>query len=167
MSGGADRSRVYPLSDVWRLDISGALASNLPDSASGTWEKLTVGSSGARFGQASAVVGTKIVGTGGCNSTQDNQRGACPGTDSYILDARTTREVAPGPCPAPRTGSVMVRNYNAFSPTFSSQVFLLLGTVNSSLWNDGKGLENGEIVCASGIALSSAICLLLYVGYLG
>jgi hypothetical protein len=40
----------------------------------------------------------------------------------------------------------MVANMNSASTSFDSQVFLLLGTFDSDMWDDAGGLSKGEIV---------------------
>jgi hypothetical protein len=63
-----------------------------------------------------------------------------------VIDIAGRSFIAPSPCPAPRLDPILVPNTNSFSSRFASQVFLALGTVNASLWDDGGGLGNGEVV---------------------
>ena len=48
--------------------------------------------------------------------------------------------------PAPRIGAALAPNLNSASASFEQQVFLLLGTFNSSEWQDDGGLDKGEVV---------------------
>ena len=87
-----------------------------------------------------------IVVSGGCNVTTD-MGSSCATQDSFVLDINENSAISPPhPCPAPRVGAVLVPNENTFSSAFASQVFLLLGTFNTSLWQDGNGVEQGEVV---------------------
>jgi len=68
---------------------------------------------------------------------------------TYVVNAGSTTgptEMAALNCPAPRLSPTVVPNGNQFSTTFSSQMLLLLGTFNTTLWDDGGGLKQGEVV---------------------
>jgi len=144
--GGYDGSQVDSLADVWRLNISGTLSSNLPYNASGSWDRVSLPISTPKFNHSGVVISNTIVLTGGCNSTTSLDD--CPQQASYIINSQLQTEVFPTACPAPRTGPVLVANLNKFTTTFSSQVFLLLGIVNNTKWDDGGALTKGEVVSA-------------------
>ncbi|KXN90240.1 hypothetical protein AN958_04031 [Leucoagaricus sp. SymC.cos] len=135
MAGGTDGITTFPLSDVWRLHLSGTLSSNLPNSSSGSWDKLSIGSF--------QVVGQQLIAMGGCDTAQSNT--SCTRQDSFVLNIDRSTGISPGACPAPRLGPAMTPNLNPFSPSFASQVFTLVGTFNTSQWADGGGLGKGEI----------------------
>jgi hypothetical protein len=61
-------------------------------------------------------------------------------------NATTASEVAAINCPAPRLSPTLVPNGNRISPSFASQMMLLLGTFNATFWDDGGGLKKGEVV---------------------
>ncbi len=160
MAGGFDGTDGVPLSDVWRLNITGALSSNVINQVEATWEKITlhgnplptrVGPAGAMVSQGSQQ---HIVAVGGCNSTTVTD--GCEDATSYVLNVDTLAASDPPGCAAPRVGGSLALNLNQGSPSaFGSQVFLLLGTFNSSLYDDGGGLNLGEVVrpclfCLSG-----------------
>jgi hypothetical protein len=63
-----------------------------------------------------------------------------------VTDAGTELSVSPAVCAAPRMGAAVAANKNTFSSGFSSQVFVVLGLFNTSLWDDGGGLQKGEVV---------------------
>jgi hypothetical protein len=86
-----------------------------------------------------------IVVSGGCNVTTDMGT-SCATQDSFVLDIKEKSAISPPPCPAPRVDAVLVPNVNTFSSAFTSQLFLLLGTFNTSLWQDNSGLVQGEVV---------------------
>lgn len=90
----------------------------------------------------------QVVAAGGCNTTSVTND-SCALQGSYVMNAGTDSTTAPSPCPAPRVGAALAQNFNAFSSSFSNQVFLLLGLFNESLWDDGGGLEAGEVVCTA------------------
>lgn len=114
----------------------------------GSWEQLSVlDPLPPKLGQGSTVLFQQMVSVGGCNTTSTIGN-SCAGQDSYVINVagRTNAAISPGACPAPRFSPALTQNLNAFSSAFSSQVFLLLGTFNESLWEDGGGLTNGEVV---------------------
>ncbi|KDR83756.1 hypothetical protein GALMADRAFT_236113 [Galerina marginata CBS 339.88] len=147
LAGGFNGNTVSPLSDVWRLNVSGTLSSNLPDSVQGSWEHLTINSLPGRVSQAGAVISHQVIATGGCDSnvSPTATNATCPKQDAFIIDALSQAAVTPSSCPAPRVAPVLVPNMNTFSTAFGSQVFLLLGSFNSSLWQDSNGLVRGEV----------------------
>ncbi|OCH90982.1 hypothetical protein OBBRIDRAFT_792792 [Obba rivulosa] len=145
LSGGIDPNTVEPLSDVWRLNISGVLSSNNIDQTFGSWDQISFGSSNAppKVGPSGTVVSDEIIAIGGCSSTSANQ--TCAEQDSYIINISAETISNPSGCPAPRNGATVVPNFNEVSSSAGSQVFMLLGTVNTSLWDDQGGLEKGEV----------------------
>ncbi|KAF8845762.1 hypothetical protein BDN67DRAFT_892139 [Paxillus ammoniavirescens] len=147
MSGGTDGQTMFPLNEVWEFEITGTLSSNLATNHTfGSWSSHTIGNiPGYSVNQASAVLGTSIVSVSGCNITADSNE-ACAEGNSYVVNAGpSSSETLVPPCPAPRYGGTLAFNPSAASSTFGSQVFLLLGTFNSSYWDDQGGLQNGEV----------------------
>ena len=145
LAGGFNGTFLSTLSDMWRLDLSGTLSSNLPNAATGSWVNISFDHLPPTLGQASTMLHQQLIVAGGC-STSSVSNDTCAQQDSYIIDTQLQKEMSPGPCPAPRMGGTLVSNLNAFSSSFSSQVFLLLGTFNTSLWQDNDGLVKGEVV---------------------
>ncbi|KAF9055244.1 hypothetical protein BDZ89DRAFT_1055837 [Hymenopellis radicata] len=141
--GGTDGSQVFSLSDVWRLNISGALSSNLVNDTSGSWDRVSFGNLPSRTGAGGTVLHQQVIAVGGCGSSSGNE--SCVKQDSYILNTADDTGLSPTGCPVPRTSPVVVANTNTFSTSFSSQVFLLLGTFDDSLWSDGGNLAKGEV----------------------
>lgn len=133
--------------------MSGVLSSNLPNNVNGSWEHHTFDNLPALCKQASTVVGGQIVAVGGCNIAATSND-SCAQQNSYVLDTATNNGISPGSCAAPRFGGALARNYNSFSSSFSSQVFLLVGLFDDSLWNDGGGLQKGEVVSFCSIRLA-------------
>ncbi|KAG1892464.1 hypothetical protein F4604DRAFT_1888314 [Suillus subluteus] len=145
MSGGTDGTNMYPLSDVWELTVSGTLSSNLAtNNTNGAWSQQSIGSAGYSVNQASTVVQTNLISVSGCNTTDDTNE-SCAEGNSYVLEAESSMEISPPSCPAPRYGGSLAPNYNPFSSSYANQVFLVLGTFNSSLWDDQGGLQKGEV----------------------
>ncbi|KAF7332199.1 hypothetical protein MKEN_00100900 [Mycena kentingensis (nom. inval.)] len=132
------------LTDLWRLNISGTLSSNLPDSIVGSWDQLSSPKLPGLTGQGGAVIGQEIVAIGGCNNTATPNLN-CATQSTYLIHGPSTSGAQASNCPAPRIGPVVIPNGNKFSDSFSSQVLLLLGSFNSSMWDDGGGLEHGEV----------------------
>ena len=146
-SSGSQLSPV-PLSEIWQLDISGTLSSNLVNSLVGTWSKKSVANNTAAAavsGEGGTVVKEQLVAFSGCIGTA-NPNTSCAQPYSYVTDASTGLSVLPAPCAVPRIGAAVVANQNTFSSSFNSQVFVLLGLFNSSDWSDGGGLQKGEVV---------------------
>lgn len=148
ITGGFDGTSVNSLSDVWRLNISGTLSSNLPDNVSGSWNHLSIGNLPSRLEQAGAMISSHIIATGGCDSSASLTlvNATCAKQDSFVIEVQHQTAIFPGFCPTPRVGATLVPNLNGFSTAFASQIFLLLGSFNSSLWDDSDGLAQGEVV---------------------
>lgn len=145
MSGGTDGTNMYPLSDVWDFTVTGTLSSNLAtNSTNGAWSHKTVGNAGYSINQASTVVQTNLISVSGCNTT-NNSNESCAEGNSYVLEVGSNIEINPPSCPAPRYGGSLAPNLNTFSSSYGNQVFLVLGTFNSSLWDDQGGLQKGEV----------------------
>lgn len=144
LAGGSDGTHLSPLSDVWRLSIAGTLSSNLPDSSIASWVRLTTRGLPAKMDQAGTVISNRIIIAGGCNATLSG--GFCAQQDAYVIDTSRQSNISPSVCPAPRRSPVLVPNANKFSTSFESQAYLLLGTVDVSHWQDGGGLNKGEVV---------------------
>ncbi|KAG6880048.1 hypothetical protein C0992_007365 [Termitomyces sp. T32_za158] len=142
--GGYDGNHSSSFSDVWTLDISGTLSSNLPNDTDGSWDHLTIQNLPSKSNVSGTVVGHQVVLTGGCSSPSEKDTCA-EEQDSYVIDTQRLMVTSLSVCPAPRTGPVLVRNSNGFTSTFTSQVYLLLGTLNETRWNDDGGLGNGEV----------------------
>jgi len=145
LSGGFDGTTVNSLSDVWKLDVSGTLSSNLPDSVHASWSRVNVGELPALVGQSGTVLGKTIVSFGGC-TTQNSSDPTCAtqSASAAYTDRQTVLTFAP--CPAPRVDSLIIPNLNRFSTAFASQAFLLLGAFDKSQWQDSGGLNRGEVV---------------------
>ncbi|KAL1747216.1 hypothetical protein HDZ31DRAFT_26024, partial [Schizophyllum fasciatum] len=144
VAGGYDGSQISRLSDVWEFHISGVLSPNLPDQVLGSWSRVSVEDLPRKVGQAGTVIGQQIVSAGGCNSTSTDGN-SCALGDSYVISTSDGQVISPGACPAGRRGAVLVPNMNSYSSSFSSQVFYLLGTFDASRWDDGGGLDKGEV----------------------
>lgn len=150
LAGGQDNNSISPLSDVWRLNISGTLSPNNPRQVFGSWDHMSVSTLPSVQGLAGAVISQQIISSGGCKATTPaNSNNSCAVGDSFIINTLSRNSISPASCPAPRYDGVMAANMNGASSSFSSQAFLLLGTFNSGMWDDGGGLSNGEIVCYS------------------
>ncbi|KAH9853616.1 hypothetical protein C2E23DRAFT_916420 [Lenzites betulinus] len=150
MAGGYDGKQAYPLSEVWQMEVSGTLSSNLPSSVTASWSRVTVSSDvSARLSAGGTVVGQQIVAVGGCSSgaSQDSfLDSSCALQDTQIIDTTTGNVINVGPCIAPRVDPAVVPNMCQASHSFNSQVFVLFGTFNGSQWDDGGGLQKGEVV---------------------
>ncbi|KAI6164850.1 hypothetical protein EDD17DRAFT_1558345 [Pisolithus thermaeus] len=148
MAGGTNGTTLFSITDVWEFTVNGTLSSNIPNSTFGSWTSRTIGSTpGYSINQASTVLETSIVSVSGCNTTTGTNEN-CANENEYVISAGSTSgEIALSACPAPRYGAAMVVNAVPLSSTsnFQTQVFLLLGTFNSSLWDDQGGLQNGEV----------------------
>ena len=144
-----------PLSDIWQLDISGTLSSNLVDSLVGVWSTKSAGNNTAVSGEGGTVVKQQLVAFSGCIGTP-NPNPSCAQQYSYVTDAGTDLSVSPAVCAVPRIGAAVVANRNTFSSSFDSQVFVLLGLFNSSLWDDGGGLQKGEVVSRNNFSFPSS-----------
>ncbi|KAJ7638799.1 hypothetical protein FB45DRAFT_1133214, partial [Roridomyces roridus] len=131
-------------SDLWRLNMSGTLSSNLPDHAVGSWEPIPLNTIPGLVAQGGGVLFSDVIFSGGCNGTT-NAVDSCASQNTYIVDGAGRSGVAAVNCPAPRLSPTLVPNPSSFSPNFAFQMLLLLGTFNSSLWDDGNGLKSGEV----------------------
>ncbi|KAJ7228672.1 hypothetical protein GGX14DRAFT_414199 [Mycena pura] len=143
--GGSNGTSAF--SDLWRLNVSGALGSNLPDDTEGSWEHLPLSSLPGVVNQGGSVIFNQIVTSGGCNNTTV-PADSCAVQETYVINAGSTSgatEMATLNCPAPRLSPVVIPSGNTNSNTFASQMLVLLGTFNNSLWNDGDGLKQGEV----------------------
>jgi hypothetical protein len=134
-----------PLSDIWQLDLAGTLSANLANSLVGTWSKKSLGSNTALAGEGGTIVKQQLVAFSGCVGTP-NPDISCVQQNSYVTDAGTGLATTPALCAVPRIGPAVVANKSPFSATFNSQVFVLSGLFNTSLWDDGGGLQKGEVV---------------------
>ncbi|KZT24519.1 hypothetical protein NEOLEDRAFT_1067266 [Neolentinus lepideus HHB14362 ss-1] len=144
LSGGSNGNDLYPLSDAWLLNVTGTLAPN-DQSVVASWQRITVGNSlTPKIYQGGVVVGDQIVSVSGCNTTSTTGD-SCAQQDSYVITAPSGNVVAPAPCPVPRVGPAVAANTNGDSSFFNSQVFVMLGIFNDSLWNDDGGLQKGEV----------------------
>lgn len=144
-----------PLSEVWQLDISGTLSSNLVHSLVGTWSRKTVANNNvadAVSGEGGTVVRLQLVAFSGCIGTASPNT-SCAQSYSYVTDTSTGLSVQPASCAVPRIGAAVVANQNPFSSSFNTQVFVLLGLFNSSIWNDGGNLQKGEVVSRTAFRL--------------
>ncbi|KAJ7047383.1 hypothetical protein C8F04DRAFT_1058616 [Mycena alexandri] len=136
-------------SDLWRLNVSGTLSSNLPDDSVASWERIALDKLPGKVGQGGGVLSQQVVTAGGCNGTTISGilGDSCAVQDTYIItpDGQSATAGAALHCPAPRLSPVVIPNGNQFSKSFSSQMLLLLGAFNTTLWDDGGGLKEGEV----------------------
>ncbi|OBZ70174.1 hypothetical protein A0H81_09875 [Grifola frondosa] len=130
LAGGYDGKTMYPLSDRF-----GQLGANY----SGQF-KPSVKIPCCRDSRISADRHHRRM-----RSIANITNSSCALQDSFIIDTVAGTVKAPSPCPAPRLDGTVVPNFNGVSSNFASQAFLLFGTFNSSLWDDGGGLERGEV----------------------
>lgn len=138
---------MFPLTDVWEFRMTGTLSSNLAtNNTFGSWVTETIGTTpGYSVNQASTVLGSSIVSVSGCNTTTGSDEN-CAQSNTYVVTTGSSpNEIALQACPAPRYGGAMVPNPLSVSSNFQTQVFLLLGTFNSSSWDDQGGLQKGEV----------------------
>lgn len=142
-AGGMDATSVHPLSDAWRLNISGTLSPNLPNAVFGDWYPLALQPLSGSFPDvASTVISEDVVAVSGlCEPSAPTD--SCD--QSYVINIPSLATKSVKRCPAPRKSAVLVPNMNTFSSSFNSQVFLVLGIIDE-LWNDGGALEKGEVV---------------------
>lgn len=144
LSGGMDGRTILPLSDTWRLNISGTLAPNIPDSVIGTWQSIDLKNLPPLPDVASTVIAQDIISVSGPCDPSSTSPGLCD--QSYAISTSSLSVRSINNCPVPRKNAVLVPNLNSFSPAFSSQVFLLLG-IPDERWNDdGDSLGKGEVV---------------------
>ena len=150
LSGGQNQNSISPLSDVWRLNVSGTVSPNNPRQVFGSWESIPFSTLPSIQGLAGTVISQQIISSGGCNDTTPaNTDDGCAVGDSFIINTSSRSSLNPPSCPAPRYEGVMIANMNTASSSFGSQAFLLLGTFDSNRWDDAGGLSKGEIVCRS------------------
>lgn len=171
IAGGANNQTAFPSSELWQLNITGTLASDL-FTIQGVWENISVPSSplpgkveagGALISQSQATQ-TRIAISGGCGPgiSPTNTNVSCIDPSTYVLTVSPSSSMSVGQCPAPRLGPVLVPNLNTASSSFASQTFMLLGTFDTSSWNDSGGLSHGEVV--SLMAISGHSTNVLYLG---
>ncbi len=103
--------------------------------------------------QEGTVAHNQIISAGGCNSTL-NPSPSCAQQISYVETVGSSSVIAPQPCPPPRYRPALVPNMNSFSSSFANQVFVVSGLYNTSLWNDGGTINEGEIVSPSSDSLA-------------
>ncbi|OCB87543.1 hypothetical protein A7U60_g5448 [Sanghuangporus baumii] len=146
IAGGFDGQNALSLSDVWQFHVAGVLSSNNVDDVVGSWTQVQFSDNlPSRVRQGGAVMpSAMVVAAGGCSS-DDSSDNTCAQQDSHILNVNATRDISPDGCPAPRVGPVVVPNYNSASGSFAKQALMLLGTFNDTLWDDGNGLNRGEV----------------------
>ena len=151
VAGGFTADNTASLSDLWQLDITGTLSSNLPNKTTGTWTQLHLQNTSLPSigGSGNAVILDQalqyVVAVGGCGSASQSTA-ACAQGPAYVIDVSDKTDVSAASCPAPRTGASLALNRNSFTSSFASQLFLLLGTFDSSQWQDDNGLQQGEVV---------------------
>ncbi|GJE84122.1 hypothetical protein PsYK624_001970 [Phanerochaete sordida] len=147
VAGGFTGGSATSLSDVWRLNLTGTLSSNV-HGVEGAWEQIHLQNTSLPSigGSATTVLLSEthqhVVAVGGCD-TDSGSAAACALPQSYVLDIDAKSNTAPSYCPAPRIGASLAQNL--ISTNFQSQLFLLLGTFNTSQWQDDNGLEQGEV----------------------
>lgn len=155
IAGGSDADSNFPLSEIWELNITGTLASDL-NSLQGIWHDLSLSSnvpgksdSGGALVPKSQAQPARIAITGGCGQSSSplSANLTCVDPSTFVLTADPGSFTSIAQCPAPRLGPVLVPNLSPASASFTSQAFLLLGTFNESVWSDNGGLEKGEVVC--------------------
>lgn len=147
LAGGVDGSGPVSLSDTWQLQLSGTLSSNLPDSLDGSWTQTTLDSSSveALSGLGGTVVQQEVVAVGGCTGTS-NATASCASQVSYVINLSNDGITNPATCVAPRIGASVTANENSVLSNFATQIFVVSGLFNTSLWDDGGGSEKGEVV---------------------
>ncbi|TDL29386.1 hypothetical protein BD410DRAFT_779784 [Rickenella mellea] len=145
-AGGFDGTTISPLSDIWQFNVAGVLTPNNPNNVVGSWQRMpSKGTLASKVREGGTVMpSTKIVAVGGCTNSAIHDN-SCAQQDSYVMDITSTNSISPPGCPAARVGPALVPNYNTLSTSFKSQAFMILGTFNSTLWNDGNGLTKGEV----------------------
>ncbi|KAF8592581.1 hypothetical protein K439DRAFT_1504033 [Ramaria rubella] len=153
IAGGSDDTTVFPSSDLWQLSVTGTLASDV-FSIEGLWSDTSLSTNlpgkveagGALVSQSQAT-GTRIAISGGCgfNANPLNANVSCVDPSTYIVTVTPGSSIQLGQCPVPRLGPALVPNLNAALSSFASQSFMLLGTFDSSQWNDSGGLAQGEV----------------------
>ena len=136
------------------MDISGTLSSNNPNQINASWTRININTNiPGRVSMGGTIIGQQIVAVGGCTSAASTQAildSSCAVQDTQIIDASSGDVKSISPCIAARIDPAVVPNMNGASTDFNQQAFVLLGTFNSSLWDDGGGLARGEVVSLSG-----------------
>ncbi|KAF9821215.1 hypothetical protein IEO21_00823 [Rhodonia placenta] len=152
LAGGIDASTVSPLSDVWRLDVTGTLSSNNLNDIFASWDQVDISTTGipSKVGAAGAVISQgayqMLAAVDGCSSSVAfTPNSSCAQPDSYIINTGAGTVASASPCPAPRLDGTVLPNFNPVGTSSTPQVFLVLGLVNYTLWNDQGGLEKGEV----------------------
>ncbi|KAA1466489.1 hypothetical protein DENSPDRAFT_791200 [Dentipellis sp. KUC8613] len=144
LAGGVDTNGPAPLSDTWQMRISGTLSSNLANDVNASWIHQPIGSSPAQAGDGGTVIGQQVIAVGGCANTT-SVTASCAQQGSWVFNFDRSSSISPGPCAAPRIGASVVANMNGASQNFKTQVFVMLGIFNTSLWQDGGNLQKGEV----------------------
>lgn len=174
IAGGSDLESNFPLSEVWELNITGTLASDL-NTLQGVWRNLSLSSripgksdAGGTLVPKTQARPARIAISGGCGQTSSPlfSNLTCVDPNTIVVTVNPSSSTSIPPCPAPRLGPVMVPNLSSASSLFASQAFLLLGIFNSTDWNDQSGLSKGEVVCSSSVwrFLGSLALLNIYEG---
>ncbi|KZT12572.1 uncharacterized protein LAESUDRAFT_5846 [Laetiporus sulphureus 93-53] len=151
VAGGTDGTTVFPLSNIWRLTVTGVLSSNNPNGSYGSWENISLPNSNlpSKVGAAGAVISQtaqQIAAIGGCDaSVPFTPSASCAEQDAYIINTQEDTSSTASDCPAPRLGGTVVPDFNQNSSDFTEQIFLLLGLFDTSLWSDDGGLQRGEV----------------------
>ncbi|KAF9259495.1 hypothetical protein L218DRAFT_908190 [Marasmius fiardii PR-910] len=127
-------------SGLWRFNVSGTLASNIPDGVLGSWDRTPLANLPPFSNSASTVVGTKVVSVGGCTKAGNS---SCAFIATNDAPGQPLLSNIPS-CASSRTGARLVPNLSIASTGFSSQCFLLLGKLDPD-WNDDNGLDRGEV----------------------
>ncbi|KAI0701810.1 hypothetical protein BC835DRAFT_1404461 [Cytidiella melzeri] len=150
VAGGFDANGGISLSDLWQFNVTGTLSANLPQDVVGSWQKLILDNTTlpATGGSASgAILQTPnqfIAAVGGCGDSIGADA-ACAQNASFVLNLGTGGDQSIATCPAPRVGATVSPNMSGASSSFTSQVFQILGTFDSSQWDDNNGLSKGEV----------------------
>lgn len=158
VAGGTDSSNVFPSTQLYELLITGTIASDVVD-VQGVWKSVSnstqfpgnVDGGGTLISQTQST-NARVVISGGCGSDTNPSSAAntsCINPSTYVVTVGSLSAFSPGQCPAPRLGPTLVPNLNPSSTAFASQVFMLLGNIDHSAWDDNDGLSDGEVVCNS------------------
>lgn len=93
LAGGIDASTVSPLSDVWRLDVTGTLSSNNLNDIFASWDQVDISTTGipSKVGAAEAVISQgayqMLAAVDGCSSSVAfTPNSSCAQPDSYIIN---------------------------------------------------------------------------------
>lgn len=150
LAGGVDSSGPVSLSDTWQLTLSGTLSSNNAHALSGSWSETSLDSSltSALSGAGGTVVQEEVVAIGGCTGTS-NANASCASQVSYVINLSNNGITNPATCVAPREGAAVAANENGVLSNFGTQVFVVSGLFDTSMWNDDGGSSKGEVVSNS------------------